>query len=84
MILEIARSLPRSENGAPCLPLVARLQAGQRVRPLDEQSRGNLQTKCRWRQTLLDPGPGMGFYTIELARWFGHEGCVIAFDGQPA
>ena len=33
--------------------------------------------------TVLEPGPGMGFFTIELARLVGGTGRVIAVDIQP-
>jgi len=32
--------------------------------------------------TVLEPGPGMGFFTLELARMVGRSGCVIAVDIQ--
>lgn len=32
--------------------------------------------------TVLEPGPGMGFYTLELARLVGGSGRVIAVDVQ--
>src|SRR6516162_8337733 len=34
--------------------------------------------------TVLEPGPGMGFFTLELARLVGPSGRVIATDLQPA
>lgn len=33
--------------------------------------------------TVLEPGPGMGFFTLELARLVGDGGRVIAVDVQP-
>ena len=33
--------------------------------------------------TVLEPGPGMGFFTLELARLAGASGRVIAVDVQP-
>jgi len=33
--------------------------------------------------TVLEPGPGMGFFTIPLARMVGDSGHVIAVDLQP-
>lgn len=33
--------------------------------------------------TVLEPGPGMGFFTLELARRVGATGKVIAIDIQP-
>ncbi len=33
--------------------------------------------------TVLEPGPGMGFFTLELARRVGEGGRVVAVDLQP-
>lgn len=33
--------------------------------------------------TVLEPGPGMGFFTLELARLVGTSGRVVAVDIQP-
>jgi SAM-dependent methyltransferase len=33
--------------------------------------------------TVLEPGPGMGFFTLELARLAGATGRVVATDIQP-
>lgn len=33
--------------------------------------------------TVVEPGPGMGFFTVELARRVGSSGRVIAVDIQP-
>jgi tRNA A58 N-methylase Trm61 len=33
--------------------------------------------------TVLEPGPGMGFFTLELARLVGPNGRLIAVDLQP-
>ncbi|HVP15629.1 MAG TPA: methyltransferase domain-containing protein [Terriglobales bacterium] len=32
---------------------------------------------------VLEPGPGMGFFTLELARLVGPRGRVVAIDVQP-
>ncbi len=32
---------------------------------------------------VLEPGPGMGFFTLELARRVGPQGRVVAIDVQP-
>jgi ubiquinone/menaquinone biosynthesis C-methylase UbiE len=34
--------------------------------------------------TVLEPGPGMGFFTIPLAQMIGEAGRVVAVDIQPA
>jgi len=33
--------------------------------------------------SVLEPGPGMGFFTVELARMVGASGRVVAVDIQP-
>jgi SAM-dependent methyltransferase len=33
--------------------------------------------------TVLEPGPGMGFFTLELAQLVGSGGRVVAVDVQP-
>jgi ubiquinone/menaquinone biosynthesis C-methylase UbiE len=33
--------------------------------------------------TVLEPGPGMGFFTVEMARQVGSSGRVVAVDVQP-
>jgi SAM-dependent methyltransferase len=33
--------------------------------------------------TVLEPGPGLGFFTLDLARMVGPEGRVVALDVQP-
>jgi len=33
--------------------------------------------------TVLEPGPGMGFFTVEMARQVGSGGRVVAVDVQP-
>lgn len=33
--------------------------------------------------TVVEPGPGMGFFTMELARLVGPRGRVVAIDVQP-
>ena len=37
----------------------------------------------RQGMTVLEPGPGMGFFTLELARRVGPAGRVVAVDIQP-
>jgi SAM-dependent methyltransferase len=42
-----------------------------------------LQPYVRAGMTVLEPGPGMGFFTLDLARLVGEHGRVIAVDIQP-
>jgi ubiquinone/menaquinone biosynthesis C-methylase UbiE len=45
--------------------------------------RAILQPFVRPGMTVLEPGPGMGFFTLELARLVGGGGKVVAVDIQP-
>ncbi len=42
-----------------------------------------LRPYVRGGETVLEPGPGMGFFTLELARLVAPSGRVIAVDVQP-
>src|SRR5579875_3099407 len=42
-----------------------------------------LQPYVRPGMTVLEPGPGMGFFTLEMARRAGPAGRVVAVDIQP-
>lgn len=42
-----------------------------------------LEPHIRSGMTVLEPGPGMGFFTLELARQVGSNGRVIAVDIEP-
>jgi len=42
-----------------------------------------LAAYVREGMTVLEPGPGMGFFTLELARRVGASGRVVAVDIQP-
>ena len=42
-----------------------------------------LSPHVREGMTVLEPGSGMGFFTLELARLVGPEGRVVAVDIQP-
>jgi 2-polyprenyl-3-methyl-5-hydroxy-6-metoxy-1,4-benzoquinol methylase len=44
---------------------------------------GILSSYVHESMTVLEPGPGMGFFTIPLARLVGNAGRVIAVDMQP-
>jgi SAM-dependent methyltransferase len=41
-----------------------------------------LASYVRTGMTVLEPGPGMGFFTLELARLVGPSGHVVAVDVQ--
>lgn len=42
-----------------------------------------LRPHVREGMTVLEPGPGMGFFTLPLAKLVGQSGRVIAVDLQP-
>jgi ubiquinone/menaquinone biosynthesis C-methylase UbiE len=53
------------------------------VRQLWQDPRALLAPHVKEGQTVLEPGPGMGFFTLELARLVGPAGRVVAIDVQP-
>ena len=53
------------------------------LRRLMQDPRKVLAPYVREGMTVLEPGPGMGFFTLELARLVGPAGRVVAVDIQP-
>jgi len=53
------------------------------LRRLAYDPAGILRPYVRPGMTVLEPGPGMGFFTLELARMVGASGRVVAVDVQP-
>lgn len=53
------------------------------IRKLRHDPARILAPHVREGMTVLEPGPGMGFFTLELARRVGPSGRVIAIDLQP-
>ncbi len=53
------------------------------LRRLLQDPRQVIDPYVREGMTVLEPGPGMGFFTKELARRVGSSGRVIAVDVQP-
>lgn len=53
------------------------------LRRLLENPRRLLAGHVREDMRVLEPGPGMGFFTVELARLVGPAGRVVAVDLQP-
>jgi len=53
------------------------------IRRLRHDPSAILGPYVREGMTVLEPGPGMGFFTLELARRVGPTGRVIAVDVQP-
>jgi tRNA A58 N-methylase Trm61 len=52
-------------------------------RILSEDPAKLLAPYIRLGMTVLEPGPGMGFFTLPLARLVGPSGRIIAVDIQP-
>ncbi len=53
------------------------------VRKLRQDPARILQPLVSAGMIVVEPGPGMGFFTLELARLVGAEGRVVAVDVQP-
>ncbi len=53
------------------------------LRKLRQAPRAILAPYVREGMLVLEPGPGMGFFTLELARLVGPAGRVVAVDVQP-
>jgi len=53
------------------------------LRRLLQDPRKVLGPYVREGMTVLEPGPGMGFFTLELARLAGPSGRVVVVDIQP-
>ena len=53
------------------------------LRRLFSDPRPMLDPYVREGMTVLEPGPGMGFFTLEIARRIGPNGRVVALDIQP-
>jgi ubiquinone/menaquinone biosynthesis C-methylase UbiE len=53
------------------------------IRRLRHDPKTILSPWVRDGMTVLEPGPGMGFFTIELARMVGKTGRVVAVDVEP-
>jgi SAM-dependent methyltransferase len=54
-----------------------------RLRRLIQDPARILAPHVREGMTVLEPGPGMGFFTLELARRVGPNGRVVAVELQP-
>lgn len=53
------------------------------IRRLLQDPAATVQPYIQQGMTVLEPGPGMGFFTVEMARRVGASGRVIAVDVQP-
>ncbi|HYL13368.1 MAG TPA: methyltransferase domain-containing protein [Terriglobales bacterium] len=62
---------------------MAGILPGQPAAPIVADPASTVQPYVRQGMTVLEPGPGMGFFTLELARRVGPNGRVLAVDIQP-
>ena len=53
------------------------------IRKLWQDPAHILKRYIRPGMTVLEPGPGMGFFTLEIAKLVGPSGRVVAVDVQP-
>ena len=53
------------------------------LRRMLQDPRAIVQPYASDGMTVIEPGPGMGFFTLELARLVGPKGRVVAIDVQP-
>ncbi len=53
------------------------------LRRLQLNAETTLSPFVREGMTVLEPGPGMGFFTLPLARLVGSKGRVVALDVEP-
>ena len=53
------------------------------IRKLWQNPARILEPYVRAGMTVLEPGPGMGFFTLEIAKLVGPSGRVVAVDVQP-
>ncbi len=65
-----------------CPPWIGFLMAS-RLRRLVHDPNRILRPYVAEGMTVLEPGPGMGFFTLELARLVGPRGKVVAVDLEP-
>lgn len=70
-------------HGTPRLPRWIGYLLASPLRRLWQDPRSILSPYVSEGMTVLEPGPGMGFFTLELARLVGQSGRVIAVDIQP-
>jgi cyclopropane fatty-acyl-phospholipid synthase-like methyltransferase len=65
------------------LPLVAGYVLASPLRRLLQDPVAIIKPYVREGMTVLEPGPGMGFFTLEMASQVGVSGRVVAVDVQP-
>ena len=74
---------PRHAADHLCPPWIGRFLAFNPLRRLLYAPGSLLADLVAEGMTVLEPGPGMGFFTLDLARLVGPTGRVVAVDVQP-
>ena len=75
--------MPRHQADHLCPPWIGCFLADNPLRRMLYTPRSLLRGLVTEGMTVLEPGPGMGFFTLEIARLAGPGGRVIAVDVQP-
>jgi len=75
--------VPRHEADHLCPPWIGCFLADNPLRRLLYTPRSLLAGLVSEGMTVVEPGPGMGFFSLEMARLAGPGGRVIAVDVQP-
>ncbi|HEV2447121.1 MAG TPA: methyltransferase domain-containing protein [Candidatus Sulfopaludibacter sp.] len=82
-VTERARSAPPAGKPHRVCPWWMGYLLASPVRRVFQNPSDVFAGQVRAGMTVLEPGPGMGFFTLELARQVGAAGRVIAVDIQP-
>ena len=80
---EQSQSAPASSSDCHVCPWWLGYLLASPVRRLFQSPAKLLAPHVHEGMTVLEPGPAMGFFTLELARMVGSTGRVIAVDVQP-
>jgi cyclopropane fatty-acyl-phospholipid synthase-like methyltransferase len=75
--------MARKQADHLCPPWIGYLLLVNPLRRLHHTAESVLSPHVKAGMTVLEPGPGMGFFTLEAARLVGPSGRVIAVDLQP-
>jgi SAM-dependent methyltransferase len=78
-----AGATARSEMGKRVCPWWMGYLLASPLRRLSYDPASLLKAYVKPGMTVLEPGPGMGFFTLELARLVAPNGRVVAVDIQP-
>ena len=74
--------MSREQADHICPPWIGRLLLANPLRSVLHTPKSILSPHVAEGMTVIEPGPGMGFFTLELARLVGPNGRVITLDIQ--